>query len=411
MRVGTVFLASVVCGAGAADAGKYKRSSERGRLSLEEAAVHQVPGTGPDWYTEESFLETSSQVERGLELLEQLKENIDDEAAQQEYQKLIGEVEWASDEDRDAMHPSRSAFVEEEPETEGVTGFSGLDAPMAQGTDLHFSERVGHGGLTGILARWLTYRRDYGVEAGGERTPKFFLDGETWSLHNRMYLYVEGEHEPRYVIRRAYNYLNPVARTVGQQTYRIVPFASERNGGYAPKDSTFTVTKDRFGRGGLWLHEEWRVYLGDGGCSRWSFGVLNCDQGKQVYYSISEGLSKASWETTFYKGNILSMAGDHRSARVAGKGTIEMAELIKDYQVAHAKKVGGVPRKVRWLGQFMTVVVSTFAPVVSAANVAAAWLWADSYEVTLDQETDGMLMSAIAAMQDIQRDRWGSATR
>jgi hypothetical protein len=401
MRLSAGLAASVFVCCDAADAGQYRRSSERGRLSLEDVSQHLIPGSGPDWYTEESFLETSSQVERGLELLEQLKENVHDKEAQQEFKKLIGEVEWASDEDRDAMHPSRASFTEQEP----APVVAGLDAPMADGTTLHFSERVGHGGLAGVLARWVTFRRDYGVEMGAERTPKFFVDGENWSLHNRMYLYVEGEHEPRYVIRRAYNYLNPVARTVGQQTYRIVPYSAERNGGYAPKESAFTVTKDRFGRGGLWLQEEWRIYAGDGGCSRWTFGVLNCDQNKQMYYSISEGLSKASWETTFYKGNILAMAGDHRSARVAGKGTVESEDLVKEYQVAHAKKVGGIPRAVPWMGALMSQVVQSFAPVVTGARLAAAWLWADAYVVELDQETDGMLVSAVAAMQDINRDR------
>jgi len=291
-------------------------------------------------------------------------------------------------------------------EAAGSDGVPMLGQPAKDDIVLQFNELIYDKGMGKILARFLVHRRDYAVEEvnrDGPNEPKFFIDGESWSLHGRMYIMQVGEKEPAYVIRRAYNYLNPVARMIGQYTYRIVPFKYEREGGYAPEHSIFTVTKDRFGRGALWLHEEWRVYYGDGGCSRATYGVLSCRQRQQVYYSISEGWSRASWATTFYKGNIRTMSGDHRTATL-NDGTLIQGDELLQHEVAHSKKTGGPKRAMRWavdiLGRLLDATGTT-----NVLQTGATLFWADVYDVTTYKGQDSLLISSLAAMQDVTRDQ------
>mmetsp|Transcript_16007 Transcript_16007/g.40650 ORF Transcript_16007/g.40650 Transcript_16007/m.40650 type:complete len:485 (-) Transcript_16007:68-1522(-) len=477
MRIALTCLSLAWAGCTGSDCagGQYRRTPSTGRLSLD--AQTPAPGAGPAWYTPESFLESSEAIERGLELLERLKVAPHDREAQEEYAGLLGEVQWASEEDERHLSPSKvGAFVEQpaapgnstascnDPTWAGCNGLSGdccpastgeylaccagepavlppadaaapteeprtkggagtvevpvrpvapagagevpmLGEPAKDDTILQFNELIYDKGMGKVLARLLVHRRDYAVEAvnrDGPNEPKFFIDGESWSLHGRMYIMQVGEQEPAFVIRRAYNYLNPVARMIGQYTYRIIPFKYEREGGYAPEHAIFTVTKDRFGRGALWLHEEWRVYYGDGGCSRATYGVLSCRQRQQVYYSISEGWSRASWATTFYKGNIRSMSGDHRTATL-DDGTIIQGDELLQHEVAHAKKTGGPKRALRWAVDILGALLEATG-TANLLQTGATLFWADVYDVTAYKGQDSMLISSLAAMQDVTRD-------
>merc|ERR1719446_159065 len=157
------------------------------------------------------------------------------------------------------------------------------------------SSRVGAmSWFTARIGRLFTSRRDFGIEEeGGEA--KYMIDGFTRSLHSRMQVTYPNDTDPKFVVRRAFNYLNPVAVSVGQYVYRVIRCVPDSSGGWAggceEGEMLYTITKDRLGRGALWGQDEYRVYVGTGGCSRWTSGVLSCSPEAQIMYSLSAGLS------------------------------------------------------------------------------------------------------------------------
>lgn len=109
----------------------------------------------------------------------------------------------------------------------------------------------------------------------------------------------------------------------------------------------YTITKDRFGRGAMWGQDEYRVYTGSGGCSRYGFGLLSCDRDLQIMYSISAGLSAGSFETTFLAGNVREIDGNHETGRLHD-GTELGPQDLTAMQVATVRKVSGSPRPLNW---------------------------------------------------------------
>jgi len=289
--------------------------------------------------------EDSIAAYNGLDILAKLKENLNDEDLHEQYREVIGEVEW--EEDR--------AFL--------MSGMNSDDTPPMLGeasepgkTQLTVAEMLSgnvggvFGAITTRIGRFFTGRRDFAIEdaAGGET--KYTIDGFTVSLHSRMQVSFPNENAPRFVVRRAFNYLNPVAGAIGQYVYRVIRCQDQQGGftrGCKEGEMLYTITKDRFGRGALWGQDEWRVYTGTGGCSRYGSGVLSCRKKFQIMYSISEGLKSGSHDTTFYNGHIKAINGDHESGKLYD-GTRLNAEDLLGMQVATVSKVSGSPRALNW---------------------------------------------------------------
>jgi len=289
-------------------------------------------------------MEESEVANEALDVLAQLKENMDDVALQDKYRETIGEIEW--EEDR--------AFLMSDMNSDDPPPMLG-EASEPGKTQLTLAElltgRLGQlSWVNTRIGRFFTQRRDFAIEdaAGGET--KYTIDGFTFSLHSRMQVSFPNEEKPRYVVRRAFNYLNPVANTVGQYVYRVIRCMDEQGGwagGCREGEMLYTITKDRFGRGALWGQDEYRVYTGTGGCSRHGSGVLSCKKRFQILYSISAGLRSGNHDTTFYNGHINAINGDHESGRLYD-GTRLNAEDLLGMQVATVGKVTGSPRPLNW---------------------------------------------------------------
>merc|ERR1712127_240216 len=179
----------------------------------------------------------------------------------------------------------------------------------------------------------------------------YMIDGITASLHSRMQVTLADEAQPRYVVRRAFNYLNPIATTIGQYIYRVIRCEPDSEGGWAggciEGDMLYTITKDRLGRGAFWGQDEYRVYTGTGGCRRSGHGVLSCSQDLQILYSLSAGLSSGTHDTSFYAGNIRAIDGDFESGHL-GSGEGLDAGALESMKVATVSKVEGSPRALNW---------------------------------------------------------------
>lgn len=204
--------------------------------------------------------------------------------------------------------------------------------------------------FTTRLGRLLTNRRDFAVEETGTGSSKYMIDGITRSLHSRMQISFPNEESPRFVVRRAFNYLNPIASTVGQYIYRVIRCTDEQGGwagGCREGEILYTITKDRFGRGALWGQDEYRVYTGTGGCWRHGSGVLSCSSELQMMYSLSAGLSSGTHDTTFYSGNIRAIDGDHLTGRLHDGTELDTSGLF-GMQVATVSKASGSPRALNW---------------------------------------------------------------
>jgi len=327
--------------------------------------------------------QVDSTTARGLQLLEQLKETPTDEKLQNEYRDLIGDVEF---------HESRvfletGVQIQQEPVT--------LGAWTSPGQVLTMVERTG---FLESLGRFLTKRRDYVWEEDGGHS-KYVLDGRILSLHSRMYVSVVGESNPRFILRRAFNYLNPLAGMFGQFVYRVIQCSDAHEGSCDEGDILYTITKDRLGRGALWGMDEYRVYHGTGGCSRWGSGIVSCAQEAQIMYSLGAGLSEATFDTDFYKGNIVAIHGNghsgtlHNNGNEIRVGASELAAL----RVGHSTKVEGPPRWLNWIG-------SAVPWIGAGVEVARAAIWTDSYRLRFDGEADDLLVSLMASAQDLTRD-------
>jgi len=211
-----------------------------------------------------------------------------------------------------------------------------------------------------------------------------------------------GDSSPRFILRRAFNYLNPLSRVFGQFVYRVIQCVDAHEGTCSEGDILYTITKDRLGRGGLWGMDEYRVYTGTGGCSRWGHGVVSCDQASQVMYSIGAGLSEASFDTDFYKGNVIAIHGSGESGRVQNNGdAVDVgASELASLRVAHAAKVSGPARVLNWISNVMPL----FGVPLEFFRTA---IWTDSWVLDFDGASDELLVSLMVAAQDLTRDLVG----
>lgn len=306
--------------------------------------------------------EDSLAANNALDLLGKLKENSDDVALQQEYRALIGDVAW--EEDRTflatGMNHNQAPVVLGEQSTPG----------SVQSLVELLSGRMGSlSWFTTRLGRFFSGRRDFAIESvnGGFGETKYMIDGITRSLHSRMEVSFPNEIAPRFVVRRAFNYLNPIASTAGQYIYRVIRCAEEEEGwfgGCSEGEMLYTITKDRFGRGALWGQDEYRVYTGTGGCRRHGYGVLSCSSEYQIMYSLSSGLSSADHETTFYAGNVRAIDGDHDHGRLHDGTELDVQGLF-GMQVATVSKSSGSPRALNY-----PVTANRAAGAVGSATVA-----------------------------------------
>jgi len=302
--------------------------------------------------------EESLAANDALDILAKLKENSDDEFLQRQYKEIIGEVEW----EEDRIFLANGVNYEQEPPMLGEPSQSGSSQKLVEmltgrlGEMSWFTTRVG---------RFFTNRRDFAIEESEGET-KYMIDGFTRSLHSRMQVSFPENPNPRFVVRRAFNYLNPIASTVGQYIYRVIRCLDEQGGwagGCKEGEMLYTITKDRFGRGALWGQDEYRVYTGTGGCSRHGHGVLSCDSTKQILYSISSGLGSGTHNTIFYAGQINAINGDRESGRLYNGANIDAEDML-GMQVATVSKATGSPRALNY--------PATGTRAVSTAGVAAA---------------------------------------
>jgi hypothetical protein len=339
-----------------------------------------VPALGARVEVHEQARVTTS---RGLELLEQLKKTPTDVNLQNEYSELIGDVDF---------HESRvfletGAQIQQEPVSLGAQSVPGQVLTMVERT-----------GFLESLGRFLTNRRDYVFEEEGGNS-KYVLDGRTMSLHTRMFVSVAGETNPRFIVRRAFNYLNPLSALFGQFVYRVIQCSDAHEGECSEGDILYTITKDRLGRGALWGMDEYRVYTGTGGCSRWGHGIVSCHQESQVMYSLGAGLSDATFDTDFYKGNILAIHGNGHSGTLHNNGNevrVGASELAS-MRIGHTTKTEGPARWLNW--------ISPVVPVFGAGlELARAAIWSDKYRLRFDGAADELLVSLMAAAQDLTRD-------
>jgi len=246
-------------------------------------------------------------------------------------------------------------------------------------------------------------RRDFAVEEEGGET-KYMLDGITASLHSRMQITFADELQPRFVVRRAFNYLNPIATTIGQKMYRVIRCEPDSEGGWAggciEGEMLYTITKDRFGRGALWGQDEYRVYTGTGGCRRWGHGVLSCNQDLQIMYSLSAGLSSLSHDTAFYAGNIRAIDGGFESGRLGSGEELDQG-AIESMKVATVSKFEGSPRALNWpMPAAQQVGVQGVAQVVENV-VALSESFSDSQRLLIAESTAETALDSIEAVTSL----------
>lgn len=365
------------------------------RLSFALLATSSLAARVEVHSSSDSFEHLSSEdslaANNALDLLGKLKENSDDVALQHQYRALIGDVAW--EEDRTflatGMNHNQAPVVLGEQSTPG----------SVQSLVELLSGRMGAlSWFTTRLGRFFTGRRDFAIESvnGDHGETKYMIDGITRSLHSRMEVSFPNEIAPRFVVRRAFNYLNPIASTAGQYIYRVIRCVEEEEGwfgGCKEGEMLYTITKDRFGRGALWGQDEYRVYTGTGGCRRHGYGVLSCSSEYQIMYSLSSGLSSAEHETTFYAGNVRAIDGDHDHGRLHDGTELDVQGLF-GMQVATVSKSSGSPRALNY-----PVTASRTAGAVGSATVAAG---AVATGIQLSQTLTGDQMQLVVA--------YGSAT-
>jgi len=260
---------------------------------------------------------------------------------QSKYREIIGNVNWEEDRAflKQGLSSAEPAVMLGQPSRPGAT-LSLMELLRGRAAQI-FSTSLG---------RLFMGRRDFAIEEEGGET-KYMIDGITASLHSRMQVTLADEAQPRYVVRRAFNYLNPIATTIGQYIYRVIRCEPDSEGGWAggciEGDMLYTITKDRLGRGAFWGQDEYRVYTGTGGCRRSGHGVLSCSQDLQILYSLSAGLSSGTHDTSFYAGNIRAIDGDFESGHL-GSGEGLGAGALESMKVATVSKVEGSPRALNW---------------------------------------------------------------
>jgi len=339
--------------------------------------------------------EDSSLAVRALEVLEELKQDANNVELQSKYSEIIGNVDW--EEDR--------AFL--------AQGFSSVEPavmlgePSRPGTTLSLVELL-RGRAARIfstsLGRLFTGRRDFAIEEEGGET-KYMIDGITASLHSRMQVTLAEEAQPRFVVRRAFNYLNPIATTIGQYIYRVIRCQPNSEGGWAggciEGEMLYTITKDRLGRGAFWGQDEYRVYTGTGGCRRFTHGVLSCSQDLQIMYSLSAGLSSGSHDTSFYAGNIRAIDGDFESGRLGSGEELDQGAL-ESMKVATVSKFEGSPRALNWPIPAAGIVgnhavhqtVETFSALADTISPVQIAAWVEHNAETSEQALQAIQMVA-----------------
>jgi len=310
-----------------------------------------------------------ARVSLGHEVLSMLKADMENEDLQKEYRELNGGLEWGEN----------KIFL--------TTGVQMEQAPVALGPMSHggqvmnVAERIDTGDRSAIGGRLLTRRHDYVVEPQGGNS-KYVLDGVTMSMHGRMFVKDAGSAEPRFILRRAYNYLNPIAGVFGQYAYRVIQCTEPAEGSCTEGDILYTITKDTSLRGN-WVQDEYRVHTGTGGCAVGWHGVLNCDSSSQIFYSVGTPSEDGHTQTDVFR-----TSGD---------------ETDESLKVAHTTKVTGPARSLRWAeGMLLGPVFGVGTEVVNEIT------WADTYSVTFEGAggpVDELLICLLAAVQDLTRDR------
>jgi len=345
--------------------------------------AHKANQKESDATTTELSSEQMAEVHRGTELLESLKEDLDNKQLQEEYRIHIGEIEWASEEEKTNFENEE---ISEESEVQPL-GSEAKEGDAYQLVEL----------LKNRAGRFFTNRRDYVVEK--EEKSKYIIDGTTLSLHSRMHIFSSDDDKPRYVIRRAFNYLNPVAGLYGQYVYRVIECkdaAGGLTGGCKEGKYLYTITKDRLGRGLLWGHYEWRVFKGQGGCRRYGFGLLGCSNDKQVIYSLTEGLPQASWNAKYYEGQIRFVSPNGDSAELHSGKKVDRLELSK-MEIASTVQKEGSPRALNWLAT-----LTGFAPLLSLVKDLA---WRDIYSLAFKKPyPDDLLLMTLNVFQELTQD-------
>jgi hypothetical protein len=357
------------------------------RVEVHNVLDHQYQSFG-HLSTEESLAANDA-----LDILAKLKENSDDEFLQRQYKEIIGEVVW----EEDRIFLANGVNYEEEPPMLGEPSQSGSSQKLVEmltgrlGAMSWFNTRIG---------RFFTGRRDFAIEESEGET-KYMIDGFTRSLHSRMQVSFPENPNPQFVVRRAFNYINPIASTVGQYVYRVIRCTEEQGGwagGCREGEMLYTITKDRFGRGALWGQDEYRVYTGTGGCSRHGHGVLSCDSTKQILYSISSGLSSGTHDTIFYAGQIDAINGDRESGKLYNGANIDAEDML-GMQVAKVSKATGSPRALNYPG--------TGSRIASNAGVASAAVGYGKFAAeTLDMAREQARASGQALELALDADEW-----
>jgi len=349
-------------------------------------------------------------IKYGFDLLEEMKKVPEDIHLQQEYRDLVGEVEWQEP----RIFLETGITSSQEPIALGPLSQPGTTLTMAEkalGFDEARStvESFRSDGLTEatvtdaaslaarIAGRQMLNRRDYVLERVGGNS-EYVIDGAVASLHSRMFIKTAGEENPRFVLRSAFNYYNPAANNFGQYVFRVVSCVRPGQGECSEGDILYTITRDRYGRGFRWKHEEYRVYSGTGGCSTTGHGIRSCNQDLQIMYSLQhDGVANV------YKGNIVHInpGGESGIAVQDGRRVSVGHDEVESMKVAVSTQTSGdqTPRELSW-GVGMVV-----GPIYGMArDVATATVWTDAYSIFFIDEVDEVLVSLLVAVQDLTSD-------
>lgn len=370
-------------------------------------------------------------VNRGFELLAALERDPENADAQTEYRDLIGDLKWeeprifletgvASTQEPAPLGPmsqTGSVFTVAERGAD-VQEASGLATQAWEDTSsVNREQMISAANQASMVAgRALMNRRDYIISQDGGDL-KYIIDGALASMHSRMYITVAGEEEPRFMLRRAFNYYNPLARNFGQYVYRVVqclPSNGDSNGvldamhsaigsekpACSEGDILYTITKDRFGRGFRWKHEEYRVYTGTGGCSTSGHGIRSCHQDRQIMYSIAH-----DDQANVYNGNVVTIDADGENARIIEDGRRVRAGLdeLESLRVANVTKVSGPPY------QLTSSTTRFLAGGIYGMGLEAArtTVWTDGYRLSFEGgggSVDELLTTLLVAVQDLTSD-------